>query len=310
LSELRERAEVLVLSENGDVPVARLAESLVDAEGLLSMLTDAVTRELMAAAPRLRVVGNCAVGFDNVDVAAATELGIQVCNTPNVLTEATADLAWALLLAAARRVPEADRMVRSGGFERWQLGLLLGQAVHGHTLGIVGLGRIGSAVARRATGFGMRVLYTQRLRADPKLEAELRAELVDKRELLSESDFVTMHTPLTEETRHFIDRDALALMKHHAVLVNTARGALIDEAALVDALRDGRIRAAGLDVFEREPVLHPGLASLPNVVLAPHIGSATAETRSLMAESVARDILRVLDGEPPRSPVNIPATRR
>jgi glyoxylate reductase len=201
-------------------------------------------------------------------------------------------------------------MVRSGAFERWQIGLFLGQSVHGKTLGIVGLGRIGSAVARRAAGFDMRVFYTQRHRADPAIETALRAEFVDKRSLLSESDFVSLHAPLTDETRHVIDRDALGLMKPHAVLVNTARGVLVDEAALVDALRSGRLRAAGLDVFEREPALHPGLASLPNVVLAPHIGSATAETRSLMAESVARDILRVLDGLVPANPVNAPAIRR
>jgi glyoxylate reductase len=273
------------------------------------MLTDAVSRELMAKAPRLRVVGNCAVGFDNVDVTAATELGIQVCNTPNVLTEATADLTWALLLATARRIPEADRLVRSDGFERWQLGLLLGKAVHGRTLGIVGLGRIGSAVARRATGFDMRIVYAQRRRAPEELERALGAEFVEKRTLLSQADFVSLHLPLTPDTRHFLDRNALALMKPDAVLVNTARGALVDEAALVDALGSGRLRAAGLDVFEREPELHPGLAALPNVVLAPHIGSATAETRSLMAESVARDVLRVLDGVPPENPVNTPRMR-
>lgn len=301
---------MIVLSEDGNVSAEHLATPLVDADGLLSMLTDAVTREVMEAAPRLRVVGNCAVGFDNVDVRAATELGIQVCNTPNVLTEATADLAWALLLAAARRIPEADGFVRSGAFDRWQLGLLLGQSVHGRTLGIVGLGRIGTAVARRASGFDMRVVYTQRRRADADAERALQAEFVDKGSLLSQSDFVSLHAPLTDETRHFIDRDALTLMKPDAVLVNTARGALVDEAALVEALRAGRLGAAGLDVFEREPALHPGLTSLPNVVLAPHIGSATAETRSLMAESVARDILRVLDGQPPKSPVNTPAKRR
>jgi glyoxylate reductase len=309
LSELRARADVAVLSEDGNVSAEDLAKALVDADGLLSMLTDAVTRELMEAAPRLRVVGNCAVGFDNVDVRAATELGVQICNTPNVLTEATADLAWALLLAAARRIPEADGFVRSGSFERWQLGLLLGQSVHGRTLGIVGLGRIGSAVARRAAGFDMRVVYTQRRRAHVDVERALRAEFVDKAALLSQSDFVSLHAPLTDETRHFIDREALALMKPDAVLVNTARGALVDEAALVEALRTGRIRGAGMDVFEREPALHPGLASLSNVVLAPHIGSATAETRSLMAESVARDVLRVLDGRPPQNPINTPRQR-
>lgn len=299
-----------VLSDDGNVPSSRLSEAVRDADGLLSMLTDAITREVMAGASRLRVVGNCAVGFDNVDIRAATELGIQVCNTPNVLTEATADLAWALLLAAARRIPEADRCVRNGEFERWQIGLLLGRSVAGRILGIVGLGRIGRAVARRASGFGMRILYAQRRRAEPELERALGAEFVDKHSLLAQADFVSLHVPLTDATRHFIDRDALALMKPDAVFVNTARGALVDEAALVDALRTRRIAAAGLDVFEREPALHPGLAALPNVVFAPHIGSATAETRSLMAESVARDVLRVLAGEAPLNPVNTPAIRR
>jgi glyoxylate reductase len=299
-----------VLSDDGNVSAARLSEAVLDADGLLSMLTDSVTRELMTSAPRLRVVGNCAVGFDNVDVPAATELGIQVCNTPNVLTDATADLAWALLLAAARRIPEADRVVRNGEFERWQIGLLLGRSVAGRTLGIVGLGRIGRAVARRAAGFGMRVLYTQRRRAEPEQERALGVEFVDKKALLTRADFVSLHLPLTEDTRHFIDRQALSLMKADAVFVNTARGALVDEAALVDALRDERLGAAGLDVFEHEPAVHPGLSTLPNVVLAPHIGSATAETRSLMAESVARDVLRVLDDEPPQHPVNTPMKRR
>jgi glyoxylate reductase len=309
LSELREHAEVVVLSDDGNVSAERLAEAVREADGLLSMLTDDVTRKLLEAAPRLRVVGNCAVGYDNVDVAAATELGIQVVNTPNVLTEATADLAWALLLAAARRIAEADSLVRRGRFERWQIGLLLGRSVHGRTLGIVGLGRIGSAVARRAGGFSMRVLYTQRRRAPSDVERALGAEYVDKERLVREADFVSLHAPLTEATRHFIDREALGRMKAGTVLVNTARGALVDEAALVDALAKGPLGAAGLDVFEREPALHPGLAALPNVVLAPLIGSATAETRSMMAESVARDIIRVLDGAAPENAVNTPARR-
>jgi len=310
LDEVRDRADVVVLGDDGNVSAERLASSVRDADGLLSMLTDRITRELMARSPRLRVIGNCAVGYDNVDVVAATELGIQVCNTPNVLTEATADLAWALLLAAARRIPEADRVVRSGGFERWQIGLLLGQSVHARTLGVVGLGRIGRAVARRATGFDMSVLYTQRTRAPANVEKQLCAEFVDKRTLLAEADVVSLHVPLGPDTRHFIDANALSLMKRTAVLVNTARGAIVDEAALVDALRAGRIAAAGLDVFEHEPKIHPGLHALPNVVLAPHIGSATAETRERMAESVARDVIRVLEGLPPENPVNSPSRPR
>lgn len=310
LSELGEHAEVVVLSDDGDVSAERLADAVEDADGLLSMLTDRVTRELLTKARRLRVVGNCAVGFDNVDVTAATELGVQVCNTPNVLTHATADLTWALLLAAARRIPEADRMVRAGRFARWQIGLLLGRSVHEKTLGIVGLGRIGGAVARRAAGFDMRILYTQRRRADADVERALGAELVDKRTLLERSDVVSLHAPLTNETRHFIDDDALSRMKPDSILVNTARGAMVDEPALVAALETGRIAAAALDVFENEPAVHPRLRELDNVVLAPHIGSATADARRQMAESVARDIIRVLTGSPPQNPVNAPPMPR
>jgi len=310
LVELRAHAAVVVLSDDGDVSAERLADAVRDADGLLSMLTDRVTRELLTAAPRLRVVGNCAVGYDNVDVAAATDLGIRVCNTPNVLTHATADLTWALLLAAARRIPEADRMVRAGRFQRWQVGLLLGQSVHGKALGIVGLGRIGSAVARRAAGFDMRILYTQRTRADAGVEKRLGAEFVDKRTLLENADVVSLHAPLTGETRHFIDEAALRAMKPHSILINTARGALVDEAALVAALESGRLAAAGLDVFENEPAVHPRLRELDSVVLAPHIGSATADARARMADSVAHDILRVLGGSPPENPVNSPASPR
>jgi glyoxylate reductase len=268
------------------------------------VLTDRVTRELLEGAPRLRVVGNCAVGVDNVDVAAATALGIQVCNTPNVLTEATADLAWALLMAAARRVVEADRLVRSGAFQRWELGLLLGKTVHGSTLGILGCGRIGKAVARRARGFDMRVLYAQRHRLPEAEESVLGVEHVDLGPLLERSDFVSVHLPLTPETRHLLDAAALARVKPGAVLVNTARGAIIDEGALVAALDEGRLAGAGLDVFEHEPAVHPGLLASSRVVLAPHIGSATAATRIAMAESVATDVLRVLEGGAPQSGVN------
>lgn len=299
-----------MLSDDGNLSADALARAASNADALLCMLTDSITRPLMAGAPRLRVVGNCAVGVDNVDVRAATELGVQVCNTPNVLTEATADLAWALLLAAARRIPEADRLVRSGGFRRWQIGMLLGTSLHGRTLGVVGLGRIGRAVARRAAGFDMRVVYFQRSRVAADVERALRAEFVDKDTLLADADVVSLHLPLTADTRHFIDRDALHRMKKGAILVNTARGAIVDETALADALATGRLAAAGLDVFEHEPAVHPALLELPNVVLAPHIGSATAETRAKMAESVARDVRRVLSGERPENPVNAPPTPR
>lgn len=301
---LETEAEVSVLSDDGNVSPKTLRQASASADGILSMLTDRLDRELLTACPRLRVIGNCAVGFDNIDVAAATDLGIQVCNTPDVLTDATADLTWALILSVGRRIAEADRYVREGSFERWQIGAFLGAAVHGKTLGIVGLGRIGQAVARRGRGFGQRILYTQRRRAPAALESELGAEYVPLEELLARSDFVSVHVPLTPGTRHLLDAAALARMKPSAILINTGRGPVIDEDALVAALAQGTIAGAGLDVYEHEPKIHAGLLALPNVVLTPHIGSATRETRSRMAEAVADDILRVLRGEPPSSPVN------
>jgi glyoxylate reductase len=297
------------LSADGDVSPEELLGAVQEADGLVCMLTDRIGRELFERAPRLRVVGNCAVGVDNVDVVAATELGVQVCNTPNVLTEATADLTWALLLAMARRIPEADRYVRQGRFQRWQLGLFLGRRLDGATLGIVGFGRIGRAVARRARGFGLRVLYTQRRRAPEDVERDLRAHHVSKSVLLAGSDFISLHLPLTGETRHYLDRSAISELRPTAIVVNTSRGAIIDEAALAEALAAGRIAGAGLDVFEEEPQVHPALLTLDNVVLAPHIGSATQETRAAMAEAVARDVARVLRGERPENGVNQPKPR-
>lgn len=304
LEILSAAADVTVLGDDGDVPELLLRRALANADGVLSMLTDRITRSVLESAPRLRVIGNCAVGFDNIDIAMASERGIQVCNTPDVLTDATADLAWALLLSAARNIPEADRYVRAGSFRRWQVGAFLGAAVHGSTIGIVGLGRIGRAVARRARGFDQRILYAQRSRAPAEVEQSLGAERVSLDELLSMSDFVSLHVPFTTETRHLIGARAFERMKPRAILVNTSRGAVVDEAALVSALQAGRIASAGLDVYEHEPAIHPGLLGLPNVVLTPHIGSATAETRSRMSEAVAEDILRVLRGEAPKSPVN------
>lgn len=296
-----------LLESDHEVEVFRDSRGFLDAirtsDAALSMLTDRVDGEVLRSASRLRVIGNCAVGYDNIDVRAARERRIVVVNTPNVLTDATADFAWALLLAAGRRVAEADRFVRAGRFQGWELGMLLGQELAGTTLGIVGLGRIGVAVARRARGFGMQLVYTQRKRATPELEAELGARFLPLPSLLSESDFVSIHVPLGEETRHLIDERALRSMKPSAVLVNTSRGAVIDEAALARALSERWIQAAGLDVFEREPEVHPALLSLDNVVLAPHIASATEATRAKMARAVAEDILRVLRGEEPRQRV-------
>jgi len=302
---LQERCEVRVWPDP-DVPPPRevLLKEAEQADGLVTLVTDRVDEALLASAPRLRVVSNVAVGYDNVDVEAATRRGVVVTNTPDVLTETTADLAWALLLAAARRVAEGDRFTRAGRWRSWGLQLMLGQDVHGRTLGVVGLGRIGRAVARRAVGFGMRVLYTSR-RRHLDAERELGVQWRELDDLLAEADFVTLHTPLVPETRHLIDRDRLRRMKPTAVLVNTCRGAVVDEAALAEALQEGWIWAAGLDVFETEPLPPDSpLRNLDNVVLAPHIGSASFATRARMSELAAENCVAVLSGRRPPNPVN------
>lgn len=273
------------------------------ADALVALLTDRVDEEVFAAAPRLRVVANVAVGYDNVDVAAAARRGIVVTNTPGVLTDATADFAFALLLAIVRRVVEADRYVREGRFDAWLMMGLHGSDLAGRTLGIAGFGRIGRAVARRGRGFGMRIAYTARKRAPAEIEEACAATYVDKDELLATSDVLSLHVPLTAETRGFLGPAEFARMKPSAYVVNTARGPVIDEAALVAALEAGSIRGAGLDVFEREPEVHPGLLGRSDVVLAPHIGSATVETRTRMAVMAAENALAVLAGRPAPNPV-------
>ena len=282
---------------------AELLAGIAGADALLCTLTERVDAELLDAAPGLRVVANLAVGFDNIDVDAATARGIVVTTTPDVLTDATADLAWALILATARRLAEADRFARGGEWTAWSGLQLLGSAVAGRTLGIVGMGAIGSAVARRARGFDMAVLYANRHR-NPEAEAALAnggsaPQLVGLDELLERSDIVSLHAPLNDDSRHLIDAAALARMKPTAMLVNTARGPLVDEAALVAALRDGTIAGAGLDVFEHEPDLAPGLADLANTVLSPHIGSATVDARAAMVTLCCDNISAVLSGRPP-----------
>lgn len=302
---LRASAEVALWPDSDAPPPHEvLVREAGRADALLCLLTDRIDEEVISAGPQLRVISNCAVGHDNIDLAAATARGIVVCNTPGVLTETTADLAWALLMAAARRIAEADRFLRAGRWRSWSPQLLLGQDVYGATLGIVGLGRIGRAVARRARGFEMRLLYSDPTR-QPEVEAELGAQRVPLDELLRESDFVTLHTPLTNETRHLIGPRQLALMKPTAVLINTSRGPVVDEAALVAALREKRLLYAGLDVFDPEPIAadHP-LVALDNVVLLPHIGSATVATRTRMATMAAQNILAVLSGQRPPHPVN------
>ncbi len=292
--------------ERQEVPPPReeLLRRVARAEGLVCLLTERVDAELLDAAPRLRVVSQVAVGFDNIDVAAATARGVLVTNTPGVLTETTADCAWALLLAAARRIAEGDRYTRSGRWRSWELQLFLGRDVHGATLGIVGLGRIGAAVARRARGFDMRLLYYDPVRR-PDLEAELGVEFADLERLLRESDFITIHTPLTPETTHLIGRRELALMKPTAILVNTSRGPVVDQAALADALRRGAIAGAGLDVFEAEPIPPDDpLLELDNAVLTPHIGSASVATRTRMATMAVENLVAALRGERPPNLVN------
>lgn len=290
--------------EEAPIPREVLERKIRDADGLYCLLTDTVDRALLDLAPRLRIISNMAVGYNNIDVAEATRRNIMVTNTPDVLTETTADLTFALLMAAARRITEAERFLRDGKWKTWSPMLLTGQDVYGATLGIIGLGRIGSAVARRARGFDMRVLY-HATRRNEQAERELGVRYAGLDELLAESDFVVIMTPLTPQTRNLIGARELALMKPTAVLVNAARGGIVDERALYDALKEGRIWAAGLDVFEEEPVPtdHP-LLSLPNVTALPHIGSASVRTRTRMAELAAENLLDGLAGRVPKCLVN------
>ncbi|MEA3345566.1 MAG: D-glycerate dehydrogenase [Chloroflexota bacterium] len=284
---------------DGELPPPRdvLLEKVRDMEGLLCLLTDEVGAELLDSAPDLKVVSNYAVGFDNIDVEECTKRGIPVGNTPGVLTETTADLAWALLMAGARRIVEGADYVRAGRWKTWRPMLLLGQDVHGATLGIIGLGRIGSAMARRASGFDMRVLYYD-IRRREDLEAEWGVEYADLDALLRESDFVTIHTVLNSETYHFIGKREFQLMKETAVLVDAARGPIIDPEALYQALKGGQIAYAALDVTEPEPInIDNPLLELDNIVIVPHLGSASYATRGKMAEMAARNLIAGLKGE-------------
>lgn len=285
----------------GDLPPPRdaLLSAVKGVDGLLCLLTDRIDAELLdAAGPQLKVVSQMAVGYDNIDVAAATARGIPVGNTPGVLTETTADFAWALLMATARRVLEGMQMIREGGWRTWDPLGLLGPDIHGATLGIVGLGKIGMAVARRARGFSMRVLATSR-RPDPRRAAEVNAEECSLERLLAESDFVSLHCPLTPETHHLINARTLRLMKPGAILINTARGPIVDQRALLEALRSGIIAGAGLDVTDPEPMAPDDpLLTLPNVVITPHIASASIRTRDRMARMAAENLLAGLRRQP------------
>ncbi len=294
--------EVVVSPRDRAMPAAELLAATVGVDGLLSILTDRIDAAFLDARPNVRAVSNFAVGYNNIDVAACTARKIGVANTPDVLTDATAETAWMLLMMAARRAGEAERVLRAKKWDGWGPLQFLGMSVVGKTVGVIGAGRIGSRFAKMASGFGMRVLYNNR-EGSAEMDA-LGARLVPLEELLRESDFVSVHVPLTEGTRHLISSRELSLMKRTAVLVNTARGPVVDEVALVEALRERRIFAAGLDVYEREPVVEEGLFGLENVVLLPHVGSATVEAREGMAELAGRNLVAMLAGRRPPSPVN------
>jgi glyoxylate reductase len=274
-----------------------------DADALIALLTTRVDEELLQRAPSLRIVANAVVGVDNVDLSACRERGVTVTNTPDVLTDATADLALALILATVRRLSSAEDSLRAGEFHGWRFWDYLGGDLAGATLGIFGMGRIGQAVARRARAFGMRIIYTNRSPVHAAIEQELAATRVSLDELLETSDVLSLHAPLTPDTRHVLNADALRRMKSGSILINTARGPLVDESALAEALRDGHLAGAGLDVYEKEPIVTPGLLDLPNVVLLPHVGSATVQTRTRMAMLAARNVRAVLSGEPALTPL-------
>jgi glyoxylate reductase len=282
---------------------AELLRCLKEKEGLVCLLTERVGDDLLRAAAKLRIVANVAVGYDNVDVPACTRRGVLVTNTPGVLDETTADFTWALMLAVARRVVEADQYVRAGQWQGWNFDQYCGTDVWGKKLGIVGFGRIGQAVARRALGFGMEVIYTSRKRAAEEVEKQLNAEYREMNALLGESDFISLHVPLNGDTRQMFDAPKFFRMKPTAFLINTSRGPVVDEAALVHALESKKIAGAGLDVFEQEPFVHPGLKR-PNVVLAPHLGSASNETRARMALVAAQNTVAFFQGQRPPNPLN------
>jgi len=305
LEKLRAEHEVDAWSGPESIGREELLRRVAGADAVVSLLTERIDAELLdAAGPQLKVVANVAVGYDNIDVPACTERGIVAANTPGVLTEATADIALGLILSATRRLGEGERLIRSGQAWKWGMFFLLGSSLQGKTLGVVGMGGIGQATARRAKAFGMEIVYQSRSEIDPGIAAELGARRVELDELLAISDVVSLHCPYGPATHHLIGAEQLAAMKSSAYLVNTARGPIVDEAALASALRDGQIAGAGLDVFENEPSVHPGLLELENVVLVPHLGSATVETRTAMAMLAADNALAVLSNERPPAPIN------
>ena len=284
-------------NEGGQLSPDHLKARLSDKEGVVCLVTDAITADVMDAAPGLKVIANVAVGYNNIDVPAAQARGIVVTNTPDVLTDATADLTMALIMNITRRISEGDRLIRRGGWKEWSLDFMVGKELSGKTLGIIGFGRIGQAVAARAVPFGMRVIHS-RARSVPNSGS------IPVDRLLATADIVSIHCPLTPETRHMMNQAALARMKRSAYLINTSRGPVVDEAALAWALKNGIISGAALDVYEEEPTVHPDLLTLENVVLSPHLGSATTETRTAMADLAVRNAIAVLTGQSPLTPVS------
>jgi lactate dehydrogenase-like 2-hydroxyacid dehydrogenase len=301
---LKEHAEVDYVADDDGLSAEQLLERVRDKQAIVSQLTDKFSSAVIERLEGIKIIANVAVGFDNIDLAAATRKSILVTNTPDVLTETTADFAFALLMAAARRVVEAHQFVHSGQWRKWYIDLLVGHDVHHRTLGIFGMGRIGQAVARRARGFSMRILYHDAVRASEDLEHELHLEFAGKEQLLRESDFISLHVPLLDSTRHLIGAAELKQMKKSAILVNTSRGPVVDEEALAKALDGAWIAAAGLDVFEREPQVHPQLLNLTNVVLAPHIASASVDTRREMSMLAARNAVAALEDRRPATLLN------
>ncbi len=305
MDAIHARTDADVWEEEGAIPRDELLRRVAGKRGAVTLLTEKVDDEFLdAAGADMVVVANYAVGFDNIDVPALTKRGVMATNTPEVLTETTADTAWALLMAAARRVPEGDRFLRSGTKWIWGPEMMLGQDVHGKTIGVVGFGRIGQAVARRAGGFGMHVVYYDLYRPPEDVERELRAEFRELDDLLAGADLISIHVALTPDTRHLFGAEQFRKMKPTAVIVNTSRGPVIDEASLARALRDGEIFAAGLDVFEREPEVHPDLLELENAVVIPHLGSATVETRDAMGLLAAENLIAALEGRRPPTLLN------
>jgi len=300
---LAEAAEVIPYPAGRPLDEASIRQAAEGCVGIVSQLMDPI-RETVLSTPGLKIVSNVAVGFDNIDVEAATAHKVMVTNTPGVLDDATSDFAFTLLMATARRIVEADHFLRQGKFKGWAIDMMLGADVFGATLGLVGIGRIGRGVAHRAKGFNMRVLYYDPHPLPPDAEQQLGATRADLGRLLAESDFVSVHVPLTPETQHMLSTPQFEQMKRSAILINTSRGPVIDEAALVQALTAKKILGAGLDVYEREPAVHPGLVSMPNVVLAPHIASATTRTRSEMSAMAARNMATAARGGRPPNLVN------